>query len=138
MQPSHHTLRVPGSLPGFEQAARQLRAILDDHQMAGRPRFLVELVFEEIITNVIRHGFRDDEVHHIDVSLTIGDEAVQMTVEDDGLAFDPLQRPDPVPTSLEAAPLGGLGILLVRRLSRSVTYERTSEGRNRLVATIDR
>jgi len=139
MRTAHHTLRVQGSLPGFERAAQQLRSVLDDNQVAGRPRFHVELVFEEIVTNVIRHGYRDDGSHQIDVSLAIGDEAIEMTIEDDGRAFDPLQRPDPVlPKTLEAAPLGGLGVMLAKKLSRSLDYERTAGGRNRLVAKIDR
>ena len=113
--------------------------MLDDHQVAGRPRFHVELVFEEIVTNVIRHGYRDAEACPIDVTLVVGDDAIEMTIEDDGPPFDPLLRPDPVlPKSLEAAPLGGLGILLARKMSRSLHYERTAVGRNRLVAVIER
>ncbi len=120
-------------------SAGQLRAVLDDYQIAGRPRFHVELVFEEIVTNVIRHGYHNDAARSVDVLLTISDDAVEMAIEDDGVAFDPLERPDPtLPTSLEAAPLGGLGILLARKMSRSLHYERTADGRNRLVAVVDR
>ena len=62
-----------------------------------------------------------------------------LIIEDDGRPFDPLQRPDPVlPKSIETAPLGGLGIMLARKSSERLHYERTADDKNRLVATIAR
>ena len=139
MQTTHHALRVQGDLPGFERGATQLRALLDEHQVAGRPRFNVELVFEELVTNVIRHNYCEDAARHIDVSVAIGVDAIEMTIEDDGQPFDPLQRPDPArPKSVETATLGGLGIQLARKASKNVRYERTPDDKNRLTATIAR
>jgi anti-sigma regulatory factor (Ser/Thr protein kinase) len=53
-------------------------------------------------------------------------------VEDDGRAFDPLQaeRPPP-PVNLEEAPIGGLGIHLIRSMLDECHYRREA-GWNRL------
>jgi anti-sigma regulatory factor (Ser/Thr protein kinase) len=52
---------------------------------------------------------------------------VEVTVADDGPAFDPLARPDPVVTEpLERRQPGGLGIALVKALMDEVRYERTT------------
>ena len=137
--PTNHTLRVQGDLAGFERGATELRAVLDEHQIAGRPRFNVELVFEELVTNVVRHSYREDAARHIDVSVAMTDDAIELIIEDDGQPFNPLQRQDPtLPKSIETATLGGLGILLARKASRNLHYERTPEGKNRLTATIAR
>ena len=44
---------------------------------------------------------------------------------DDGVAYDPLEHADPN-TSLpaEERPIGGLGIMMVRNMADSVSYER--------------
>ena len=55
-----------------------------------------------------------------------------MVVDDDGAPFDPLQAPEPdTSRPVEERPVGGLGILIVRRLMDEITYHRAG-GRNRL------
>ena len=50
-------------------------------------------------------------------------------LRDRGLAFDPWEAPEPVrPTSLEEAPIGGLGIHLMRRVSDGLGYRRDGGG----------
>jgi len=132
-----YTLRFAGTPATFEQAAAHLRAALDGLGVHGRARGRVELVFEEIVTNVIRHGDANAAPHRIDVSMTRDDQAVVLTFDDDGRPFDPLQQPiADRPASIKEVRLGGLGILLVRKASASLRYERTADDRNRLTATI--
>lgn len=52
-------------------------------------------------------------------------DAMQLAFEDDGLAFDPLDAPDPVPAaSLVDAPTGGCGLMFTQRVLRWAVYER--------------
>ena len=45
---------------------------------------------------------------------------------DDGVAYDPLAHADPDTTlSAEERPIGGLGILMVKKMSDSVSYMRS-------------
>lgn len=124
-------------MAGFERGAAAVRSALDEFSVKGRARYWVELVFEEIVTNIVRHGYTDERAHEIDVRITCGDGSVVLAVEDDGRPFDPLQRPDPdKPASIEEATVGGLGILLVRKAATGLRYERTSDGRNRVTVTL--
>jgi len=137
MQTGHSVLRVSGTLAGFEQAAAELRVLLDQFQLAGRARYRAELVFEEVATNVIRHGRIEGAPVELDVSVAFSGDSLVLTFEDNGRPFDPLQRPDPPkPTSIADARLGGLGIPLVRKSAREVRYERTPDNRNRLTVTM--
>ena len=71
------------------------------------------------------------------MSLTVGAQAIVMIFEDDGLPFDPCSRPDPsLPRTLADAQVGGLGLLLVRRMATTLRYERTPTHRNRLLVTL--
>lgn len=61
------------------------------------------------------------------VSCTYSAEPPSITVEieDEGIPFDPLSRPDAVtPTSIEDVPIGGLGILMAKRSVDEMRYER--------------
>jgi anti-sigma regulatory factor (Ser/Thr protein kinase) len=134
--PEAQTLLVPGGRTGFAQAAAQLSDLLDRCAIEGRPRRRAELVFEEVVTNVIRHAYGHDESRQIEVEFACDADGIRFVFTDDGPAFDPLAQPEPErPSSLEAAREGGLGIFLVRKIASAIAYDRTS-GRNRLRVTV--
>jgi serine/threonine-protein kinase RsbW len=57
--------------------------------------------------------------------LTLVDDGVTLTVEDDGPPFDPLSLPAPdLSASLDGRPVGGLGVFLVRKVMDAVRYQR--------------
>jgi anti-sigma regulatory factor (Ser/Thr protein kinase) len=133
MQTIFRLLRFPSQPEGFERAAADVRAALDQAGVAGRARGRAELVFEEVVSNVLRHG----AARHIDVSVASGDNALVLSFEDDGPPFDPLQQPGPVlPKSVEEANVGGLGLFLVRQVATTLRYDRTRDAKNRLIVTI--
>jgi serine/threonine-protein kinase RsbW len=127
-----------GTIPAFEAAFAQLRRALDEAQIASTPRYKVELAFEEIVANLVRHAASPGGgVADIRVALDARDDALVLTFDDNGAPFDPRVRPDPVPArSLDEARVGGLGIMMVRR-SATMDYLRTEDGHNRLTVTIE-
>jgi anti-sigma regulatory factor (Ser/Thr protein kinase) len=92
----------------------------------------LNLALEEILTNIMSHGYVDEREHEIRVSLSLQPGAVRIEVEDDGRPFNPLQAPEVDTTKpLDERMAGGLGIHLVRRLMDGLEYKRERE-RNRL------
>ncbi len=84
----------------------------------------LEVIFEEVISNIVRHGFEPGSLQSIHVAARAASDSIELIIEDDGVQFDPLQLVPPKPfTTLEAAQPGGLGVALVRRLSAGVRYE---------------
>jgi anti-sigma regulatory factor (Ser/Thr protein kinase) len=100
----------------------------------------IEVVFEELVGNLVRHGAVDRIIVHVDAR----SDEIELAFEDGGPEFNPLELTTPSRfTTLEEAEIGGLGIPLVRRLSRGVRYERVDDdgevpGLNRVVVTIAR
>jgi anti-sigma regulatory factor (Ser/Thr protein kinase) len=93
------------------------------------PRALnrLEVLFEELVSNTIRHGFDkgSDQTIHVAVAREPG--AVTLVFEDDGIAFDPTESEDAMRhTKADAERAGGLGIPLILKLSTSLSYERLS------------
>lgn len=86
----------------------------------------VLLAVEEVVTNVITHAYPEGggEVRVAVKELSVP-RGLRLIVADDGIAFDPLAIPDPdVSAPLEERQVGGLGILLIRRMMDRVAYER--------------
>lgn len=132
-------LNFPATMSGFEQAFGTLQSELDRDDLNPGTRYNVELVFEEIVANIVRHGGADGGISGVDVVVDVhvhGD-AVVMTFDDGGVPFNPVGRPDPKkPKSIEETPIGGLGLMMVRKAATDMRYERTPEQRNRLVVTL--
>jgi anti-sigma regulatory factor (Ser/Thr protein kinase) len=117
--------RLLESLQAFAVANRLPRTVLQ----------AAELALEEHITNVLNYAYVDSGVHDIVVRLSCPAGALQVEVEDDGRAFDPLQVPSPdTSMPLEQRPLGGLGIHLMRQYMDKLEYRRI-RGRNVLRMT---
>lgn len=130
-------LTFHGTRSGFDEAFRTFRQTLDRHDLPARSRYYCELVFEEVATNIIRHGYADEGEHQISVALEFHSDAVVMTFEDDGIAFDPSKRPPArPPETIDDAEAGGRGLLLVRNVAHCLQYERTMQHHNRLRVTI--
>ena len=87
--------------------------------------FDVALCIEEVVTNVIRHGYRDTGAYPIAVTLAVNDGWLEVEVEDEGVAFNPLDHPEPdLNAPIEKRPIGGLGIHIVRKLMDDLEYLR--------------
>lgn len=112
------------------------RIRMNGHLGPGLPPRVVnrlEVVFEELISNVVRHGFDDAPGHSILVVVgrrSVGEGAgeIELVIEDDGRPFDPFSLAEPPhPESLEAAQIGGLGVPTVRRFSARTRYDHEPE-----------
>lgn len=117
-----------------------LAGCLQDFQTWTREQLLPEsmrrrggVILDEILTNVANHAYPEDRTGWVAVELSPrGDGSWELTVVDEGPPFDPLSQPAPETSeSLEEATPGGVGLHLVRQMSRSARYERVAN-RNRL------
>ncbi len=90
----------------------------------------ITLVLDEVLSNIAMHGYLDEYKHHVCVTLDQHDDEIVMIVEDDAQPFNLLEAPLPDPDLLPEErdkPVGGVGILLVRKLMDTITYERRDE-----------
>ena len=123
-------LKVANKLGALPRVATDLEAFCSRHGIPYRDINRFNLALEEVLTNVISYGFPNGGRHEIDVAIRYRDGALQATVSDDGVAFDPLAQPTPdIHAPVEQRSVGGLGIHLVRELSDALDYRRDG-GRN--------
>ena len=93
------------------------------------------LALEESLANIISHGYTDQNDHNIHIAVETGEQEVRLEVTDSGVPFDlrTLQAPD-LSQSIEERQMGGLGVLLIRKMMDEVDYRRDGDfNRLRLV-----
>ena len=124
---------VANDISELERLYRGVSQFCQEHELSADIEGDLNLALEEIVVNVIRYGHPEGGKHEIQVWLSLEQDCVVATVEDDGLPFNPLEAPEPdLDSPIETRPIGGLGIHLVRNITDGLAYCR-SEGRNRLV-----
>lgn len=93
----------------------------------------LQVALDEILANIVDYAYRDNALHSILICLEMDSGMLVATIEDDGIAFNPLESGAPdLETPLRERRIGGLGIHFVKHLMHEVTYDRVG-GRNRLV-----
>lgn len=100
------------------------------------PRRIAGLLvaLEEVFVNICNHAYPGG-VGMAEVDCETTETGLVLEIADQGPPFDPLSLPDPDLTlELDERPVGGLGVLLVRRLANEVSWRR-EEGRNILRLT---
>jgi len=108
-----------GPIPGFGDSLRTVYA--------------VEIVLEEWLTNVFRHGTGSP----VALRVSVDADGILMRFVDDGPPFDATERPLPArPSNLDEARPGGLGLFLIHHYAKSWHCAR-QDGRNVMHIAID-
>ena len=99
-------------------------------------RFKLRLSIEEAVENVVRYAY-EGGIGWLEVGTSLDKDTLLLTVElrDAGVPFNPLELPDPdINASAEDRNIGGLGILLCKKLMDTINY-RYENGNNVLTMT---
>jgi anti-sigma regulatory factor (Ser/Thr protein kinase) len=96
--------------------------------IAKKQKFEINLALDELFTNIINHGFQDEKEHKIRVTCTKNDNTVEITIQDDGVPFNPLEAPQPdLNCTFNDREIGGLGIHLIKAYIDRIDYQRDDE-----------
>jgi serine/threonine-protein kinase RsbW len=113
-------------------------AIMHFSAQSGLPQevdYALQLVAEEMLTNIILHGFPQNGLHTITIDVETKSGEVCLLVKDDGIQFNLLEHTIQKPArSLDEMKVGGLGILLIRNNVDEISY-RYENGWNTVLLT---
>ncbi|MBX3006405.1 MAG: ATP-binding protein [Melioribacteraceae bacterium] len=95
----------------------------------------IKLAVDEAVSNIVRHGYVDNENHLIEIELNQKDDEINITIIDDAQEFNLLDYEvvnfdKPID---ERSP-GGLGIFLIKETMDQIKWQR-KEGKNILSLT---
>ena len=98
--------------------------------LCDKDLFALQIVVEELVTNVIDYGGVPAGEHAATVDLTALDGLLTIVIRDRGREYNPLLREDPdVTLPADQRPIGGLGVHFCKKLTDEQDYERR-EGYN--------
>lgn len=128
---TRYDARLDAVPAAMQELATQLRRFGVAEELVERS----ELILEELFRNAVLHGYGGDCAESVWLGVSAQDGAVAFWVEDAAPAFDPLSAWCAHPGRDLLAPaeqleVGGVGLLLIRRLADDVRYAREG-GRNR-------
>ena len=110
-----------------------------DNRLSVDDIMRIRLVLDEIVINVVAHGFEeagDHDHHEIQIHLGLDDgDVLTIRVTDDARAYDPRLAPAPrFDLPIEERRKGGLGVHIVKAMMDTVDYRRV-DGHNVLTLT---
>lgn len=124
--------RVKNSLDEIPRLAEAWEAFAAQRGIPARVVYHVNLVLDEVITNVISYGYPENGEHDVLVRVSLKGAQLMVTVVDGGRPFNPLDSPPPDLTAgVDDRPIGGLGVHFLRSFMDDVTYSRDGD-HNRL------
>ena len=129
------TITLANELSEIARAQTLVEEFGTAHEVASDVIHAFTLCLEEIVSNIIRHGYDEGERRPIDLRLSIGGGRMVLEVADTGRPFNPLDQADPdTDIPLEERQIGGLGIYLVKNMMDEFEYRR-QKNKNILVMT---
>ncbi|MBD5536576.1 MAG: SpoIIE family protein phosphatase [Lachnospiraceae bacterium] len=102
--------------------------ILEEKNFPQKEMAKIRIAVDEIFSNICYYS----KAKTVTIGCRVDEEEATLYFEDDGIPYNPLNRPDPdISESTEIRKEGGLGIYLVKKRMDSLRYEYV-EGKNRL------
>jgi anti-sigma regulatory factor (Ser/Thr protein kinase) len=90
-------------------------------------RYNVLLAVQEMLTNILRHGYAEDDSKPVEVQMEASDDKFTVELRDQGPEFDPLSHECTTVNPMSTSPgsdAGGYGIMIAKMVMDSVTYAR--------------
>ncbi len=126
---------IKNKVSELEKVARFVEEIGEELGLSMELQMNLNLVMEEMVTNVIFYAYPQDEEADIELLAKSDGKELTFVLSDQGKEFDPTAKED---TDLDVNPadreLGGMGIFIVKNIMNKVTYQRL-DGKNLLTMT---
>ena len=126
---------IKNKISELEKVAQFIEEIGEELGLSMELQMNLNLVMEEMVTNVIFYAYPQDEEADIELLAKSDGKELTFVLSDQGKEFDPTAKED---NDLSVNPaereLGGMGIFIVKNIMNKVTYQRL-EGKNLLTMT---
>ena len=126
---------IKNKISELEKVARFVEEIGEELGLSMELQMNLNLVMEEMVTNVIFYAYPQDEEADIELLAKSDGKELTFVLSDQGKEFDPTAKADADPDVNPAErDIGGMGIYIVKNIMNKVTYQRL-EGKNLLTMT---
>jgi anti-sigma regulatory factor (Ser/Thr protein kinase) len=123
---------LDSSLPELDRLHEQFAGFAQRHGLSKEVHHAFQFALEELVTNIVTHGYGNVAGNPIQVEAAVADGEVVVQLEDRSPAFNPLEAPEPdfSISALDRKP-GGLGLFLTKKMMDQMQY-RHIDGKNQI------
>ena len=127
------TLTVPASAAELPRVNEFIHAELDRRLCPKRVQNHLDIAVEELFVNVCHYAYpdatpEDPGIVRIQRTYSAEPPSIVVGIIDDGIPYNPLEKPDAVtPDDIADVPIGGLGILMAKKSVDDIAYERSND-----------
>ena len=106
-------------------------AQLEEYGCGMKEQMAIDVAIDELFANIAHYAYHPETGYAtVQVDVLRDPLSVEVTFIDNGKQYDPLAKEDPDTTlSVEDRPIGGMGILIVKKSMDAVNYE-YKDGKN--------
>ena len=126
---------IKNKISELEKIAQFIEEIGEELGLSMELQMNLNLVMEEMVTNVIFYAYPQEEEADIELLVKSDGKELTFVLSDQGKEYDPTAKED---SDMSVNPaereLGGMGIFIVKNIMNNVTYQRL-EGKNLLTMT---
>jgi len=120
-------LTVANRIEEIDRVNQSFNDFAQKHDIPEATRRRMNLVFDELLNNMISYAFEDEAEHQIEIAISLSGDCLKVTIADEGRPFNPFNESTPPHTelSIDERPIGGIGVHLVRSVMDAASYERS-------------
>jgi anti-sigma regulatory factor (Ser/Thr protein kinase) len=131
----NHIIHIKSRLSGVIVMNEQLDKMCKLWNIGKDVAFSMNLALEEIVTNIITHGYGGKEEYDITIRFSLEKYNLRIQIKDSAAEFNPLNVKGPIDLDkpLDERNIGGLGIHLVKKFTDDIHYRRS---KNKNIVTL--
>jgi len=121
-------LRLPASLTNLEDFLSFIKEQAQKYGLSYEKINKLELASEEALVNIIKHAYPSKD-GYIEIRCKSNKKSFIVEIIDKGIPFNPLSVKGPkLDVDIDSRPIGGVGILLIKKMTDFIEYERNNNG----------
>jgi len=113
--------KIGADFKEIKEVSRKILQCLNKRPLSEAFYFDVKLACEEAMVNAIKYGSKSGRDKTVNINCDITEQAVVITVEDEGRGFDYRNLPDPTRDE-NLIKAGGRGLFLIRNMMDKVEF----------------
>lgn len=123
MSRSVHKITIPSSTRYLEDVRRFVERHALAAKLKGDAVEELKIAVDEACTNIIKHAYKGDSAHDIDIAVIVAPDRFTIRIRDEGQGFDPSSYKTPdIYESIRRRRPGGYGVHIIRQLMDQVEY----------------
>jgi serine/threonine-protein kinase RsbW len=140
MRPKIIKIVIDSKLKEVPSVGKKIREICLSMRLSSFEAFQIELCVVEAVTNSIKHAYRLEAGHQVEITLSIVSDKFIFDICDTGISMDSklLEEKDPSLSfdadNLESVSEKGRGLVIIKEIMDNVTYT-SKQGKNCLSMT---